>query len=214
MRTIWGELAWQLGGTEAYALVAEADDGDQPRRALWNYSRSAPCLVLIDEWVAYARQLYDASDLARRLIRHAVHLRPGADGRCEGSEGRLLVGVDPGVDIEVGGEAGEQALDRLSNVIGRLEASWRPASAEEGFEIVRRRLFEDRSRNWHANATQLSMSSSSCTRSSRPIPVRVREATTSGGLRPPIRSTRSCSTGSSRTGRRSRSSSEPAVFSG
>ena len=28
------------------------------------------------------------------------------------------------------------------NVVGRVESSWRPASAEEGFEIVRRRLFE------------------------------------------------------------------------
>jgi len=34
------------------------------------------------------------------------------------------------------------ALQRLRNAIGRVEASWRPASAEEGFEIVRRRLFE------------------------------------------------------------------------
>src|SRR5262249_38039425 len=33
-------------------------------------------------------------------------------------------------------------LDRLRNVVGRVESSWRPASAEEGFEIVRRRLFE------------------------------------------------------------------------
>ncbi|MFZ1539624.1 MAG: DUF499 domain-containing protein, partial [Chromatiaceae bacterium] len=34
------------------------------------------------------------------------------------------------------------ALDRLRNVVGRVESSWRPASAEEGFEIVRRRLFQ------------------------------------------------------------------------
>ena len=40
------------------------------------------------------------------------------------------------------GSGGERALDRLRNVIGRVESSWRPASAEEGFEIVRRRLFE------------------------------------------------------------------------
>mgnify|MGYP001594423100 FL=1 len=45
-------------------------------------------------------------------------------------------------DTEVGGQRGREALDRLRNVIGRLESSWRPASAEEGFEIVRRRLFE------------------------------------------------------------------------
>ena len=57
---MWGELAWQLGGAEGYALVAEADrtstsPGDALRELLRKY---APCLVLIDEWVAYARQLY------------------------------------------------------------------------------------------------------------------------------------------------------------
>ena len=45
-------------------------------------------------------------------------------------------------DIEVGGQRGRKALARLRNVVGRIESSWRPASAEEGFEIVRRRLFE------------------------------------------------------------------------
>jgi predicted AAA+ superfamily ATPase len=45
-------------------------------------------------------------------------------------------------DVEVGGQRGREALDRLRNVIGRVESSWRPASDEEGFEIVRRRLFE------------------------------------------------------------------------
>src|SRR6059036_1499123 len=46
-------------------------------------------------------------------------------------------------DVGVGGVRGREALDRLKNVIGRVESSWRPASAEEGFEIVRRRLFDD-----------------------------------------------------------------------
>ena len=45
-------------------------------------------------------------------------------------------------DTEVGGQRGREALERLRNVVGRLESSWKPASAEEGFEIVRRRLFE------------------------------------------------------------------------
>ena len=45
-------------------------------------------------------------------------------------------------DVEVGGIRGREALDRLRNVVGRVESSWRPATAEEGFEIVRRRLFE------------------------------------------------------------------------
>ena len=44
--------------------------------------------------------------------------------------------------MEVGGIRGREALDRLGNVVSRVGSSWRPASAEEGFEIVRRRLFE------------------------------------------------------------------------
>lgn len=42
----------------------------------------------------------------------------------------------------VGGQRGREALARLANVVGRVETSWRPATAEESFEIVRRRLFE------------------------------------------------------------------------
>lgn len=45
-------------------------------------------------------------------------------------------------DVEVGGIRGREALARLRNVIGRVEVPWRPASAEESFEIVRRRLFQ------------------------------------------------------------------------
>ena len=45
-------------------------------------------------------------------------------------------------DEEVGGVRGRAALNRLRNAVGRVESSWRPANAEEGFEIVRRRLFE------------------------------------------------------------------------
>ena len=48
----------------------------------------------------------------------------------------------PASDNEIGGEWGQRALARLKNAIGRVESSWRPASPDEGFEIVRRRLFE------------------------------------------------------------------------
>ncbi|MBN1834566.1 MAG: ATP-binding protein [Spirochaetales bacterium] len=43
---------------------------------------------------------------------------------------------------ENGGEGGREALHRLRNAIGRVQSPWRPASAEESFEIVRRRLFQ------------------------------------------------------------------------
>ena len=65
VRTLWGELAWQLGGKKAFARIAKDDEkatnpGDVLRELFNEYG---PCLILIDEWVAYARQLHDQSDL-------------------------------------------------------------------------------------------------------------------------------------------------------
>jgi predicted AAA+ superfamily ATPase len=43
---------------------------------------------------------------------------------------------------EVGGTAGLEALRHLRSVIHRLESAWQPATIEESFEIVRRRIFK------------------------------------------------------------------------
>ena len=45
-------------------------------------------------------------------------------------------------DVEIGGEGGRVALEGLKRWVGRMESPWRPATAEESFEIVRRRLFQ------------------------------------------------------------------------
>jgi predicted AAA+ superfamily ATPase len=163
VRTLWGELAWQLGGKKAFKRV-QADDekatspGDVLRELFKEYG---PCLVLIDEWVAYARQLHDQSDASTAL---STGLPAGGfetqfsfaqvlTESAKLAKNCLLVISLPASDtagsphtqaddVEVGGQRGREALDRLRNVVGRVESSWRPASAEEGFEIVRRRLFE------------------------------------------------------------------------
>jgi predicted AAA+ superfamily ATPase len=65
VRTLWGELAWQLGGRAAYELVRQDDErATNPGRRLDELlKRFGPALILIDEWVAYARQLHDDKDL-------------------------------------------------------------------------------------------------------------------------------------------------------
>jgi len=145
IRTLWGELAWQLGKAEGYALVAGNDaNGTSPGSQVLCelFKRYNPCLILIDEWVAYVRQTYGKTGLPggsfdtnmtfAQAITEAVRATPGA----------LLVASIPSSDIEIGGEGGKEALTRLKNTFGRMESPWRPASAEESFEIVRRRLFE------------------------------------------------------------------------
>ena len=155
VRTLWGELAWQLGGKKAFARIKADDEkatspGDVLRELFNEYG---PCLILIDEWVAYARQLHDQSDLPAGGFETQFTFAQVLTESAKLAKNCLLVISLPASDtsgsphtqaddVEVGGTRGREALDRLRNVVGRVESSWRPASAEEGFEIVRRRLFQ------------------------------------------------------------------------
>ncbi len=143
VNTMWGELAWQLGGAEGYELVAESDRaGTNPGEALTGLLRvCSPCLILIDEWVAYARQLHGVAGLpAGSFDAHFSFAQALTDAARNAPEA-LLVATIPASDIEVGGEGGKVALTKLENLFSRMETNWRTASTEESFEIVRRRLF-------------------------------------------------------------------------
>lgn len=65
VRTLWGEIAWQLGGKEGYKLVKDDDErATNPGSRMKDlFNKYGPCLILIDEWVAYARQLHATADL-------------------------------------------------------------------------------------------------------------------------------------------------------
>ncbi len=155
VRTLWGELAWQLGGAEAFGRLAEADaTGTNPgTELLADLFGDGPTLILIDEWVAYARQLYGKEGLpAGTFDAHFTFAQSLTEAAKAAPRTLVVISIpasdgvssadDPiGSEIEVGGEGGRRALERLKNVIGRAEAAWQPARAEESFEIVRRRLF-------------------------------------------------------------------------
>ena len=155
VRSLWGELAYQLGGKKAFARVkADDEKATNPGDALRElFKEHGPCLILIDEWVAYARQLHDQSDLPGGIFETQFTFAQALTESAKLAGNCLLVISLPASDtqgsphtqsedVEVGGIRGREALDRLRNVVGRVESSWRPATAEEGFEIVRRRLFE------------------------------------------------------------------------
>ena len=155
VRTLWGELAWQLGGKAGFEKVRQDDEratnpGDTLRILMNEYG---PSLILIDEWVAYARQLHDDADLPAGNFETHFSFAQALTESAKLAKHCLLVISLPASDTassphaqaddeEVGGIRGRAALGRLRNVIGRVESSWAPASTEEGFEIVRRRLFE------------------------------------------------------------------------
>lgn len=146
IRTTWGELAWQLGGAEVFGMIAENDArGIAPGSNLLEaiFKKCAPCLILIDEWVAYLRQIYKVDGLPSGSFDANLSFVQALTEAVKASPGTLLVASLPASQIEVGGEGGQEALARLKQTFSRVESSWRPASQEESYEIVRRRLFKE-----------------------------------------------------------------------
>lgn len=154
VNTLWGELAWQLGGPEAYEIVADADrSGTNPGAALRTLiEKYSPALILIDEWVAYARQLVTDRELPAGSFETQFTFAQSLTEVVRSVPGAMLVVSVPasdsgeagaGSDIEIGGANGQLALERLQNVIRRVADQWRPSSKDESFEIVRRRLFQN-----------------------------------------------------------------------
>ncbi len=143
--TLWGELAWQLLGGEGYAMVAESDaDGTSPGKEVLRQllNNAAPCVILIDELLAFMRQLelekefkagtFDSNISFIQALTEAMKLVPNA----------ILLASLPESELEVGGTMGQRVLNSLEKCFARVESVWKPVASTEAFEIVRRRLFE------------------------------------------------------------------------
>ena len=144
VRTLWGELAWQLGREAGYDLVKEADTtGTSPGKEILAQllAAHAPCVILMDELVGYIRQFeegksyvggtYDSNLSFVQALTEALKAVPSA----------VLLASLPESDKEAGGQRGINALHTLEHYFARVQALWKPVGAEEAFEIVRRRLF-------------------------------------------------------------------------
>tara|TARA_B100000212_G_scaffold336040_1_gene308817 strand:+ start:6399 stop:9659 length:3261 start_codon:yes stop_codon:yes gene_type:complete len=145
VHTLWGELAWQLGGKEGYQQIAASDIQKVApgTRELTNLFKTyGPCLILIDEWVAYARNLVSNSNLPAGTFDAQLTFAQELTESVKQVPNALLLISVPQSRNEIGGSDGEIACDGLKNVVTRIAKQWRPASGTESFEIVRRRLFE------------------------------------------------------------------------
>jgi predicted AAA+ superfamily ATPase len=146
VKTLWGELAWQLGGAEAFARVAESDAaGTSPGKDVLRevLVAAAPCVVLLDELVAYTRQFANGAALAGGTFESNMSFVQALTEAVKQVPNAVLLASLPEGDREAGGERGAEALKTLEHIFGRVEAIWRTTTEQEAFEIVRRRLFED-----------------------------------------------------------------------
>lgn len=144
VRTLWGDLAWQLGGAEGYALVADADtSGTSPGKAVLEtlLAQCAPCVILIDELVAYVRQFEEGKALSGGTFDSNLSFVQALTEALKAVPTAVLLASLPESDKEAGSQRGVKALEALAHHFGRVQALWKPVATEEAFEIVRRRLF-------------------------------------------------------------------------
>ena len=145
-RTLWGELAWQLGGSDAYARVKDADlSGTSPGKDVLTQliAEHAPCVILIDELVAYIRQFEDGKSFTGGTYDSNLTFVQALTEAMKAVPTAVLLASLPESDKEAGSQKGIHALAALSHYFGRVQALWKPVATEEAFEIVRRRLFTD-----------------------------------------------------------------------
>lgn len=148
IRTLWGEMAAQLAeqvnNPKIYDIIKDADKASVPpgsETLIELLDACGPCLILIDELVAYARVLYNVQGLPAGSFDAVLTFIQQLTEAARSSKNSLVVASIPESNIEIGGEAGQKALESIEHTFGRMEAIWKPVAADEGFEIVRRRLF-------------------------------------------------------------------------
>lgn len=138
-KTPWGEIAWQLGGKEAFAHVAKHDEefidpkGDVIEKFL---PADRPCLILMDEVLNYI-STYRERGWHNKLYNFMQALSETIRGR----KNAVLVGSIPASELSYT-DKDHADQQRLKNLLDRLGKAIIVSVESETSEIIRRRLFE------------------------------------------------------------------------
>lgn len=144
--TLWGELAWQLGGREGYERVRNADiqmvaPTAQDIKPI--IEGASPALILIDELADYCNRasgkvvgsgtLFTQTNSFIQTLTEVVASVPKT----------VLICTLPASAREVASsEIGQEILSALETRVVRVGCSVKPVDDEEIYEVVRRRLFD------------------------------------------------------------------------
>ena len=138
LNTLWGIMANQLGGQDAYNFIRDAaiegiSPGGKQLDALFEHV--GPAVILIDELVAYVRNV--GSEAQARLYTFFQTLTQS----IKRSDNVTLVATLPAGKTQAGGQVGMTVLDNLEEILNRVDAVSIPLEVDNAFEVVRRRLF-------------------------------------------------------------------------
>ena len=138
LNTLWGKMADQLGGQDAYDFIREAalngiSPGGKQLDELFEYV--GPSVILIDELVAYVRNVQEVTQESIYTFFQAL------TQSVKRSDNVTLVATLPEGKVQAGGEGGISGLEELESILERVDAVSIPLEVDNSFEVVRRRLF-------------------------------------------------------------------------
>ena len=146
IHTLWGELAYQLGGAEAYEKIKQNDiDLTAPTSAILKpiIQNAGTSLILIDELADYCVKATSKSVGAGNLFSQTNSFMQTLTEVVSSVPKCVLIATLPASATEVADtQIGQTILDSLQTRIVRIGTSVKPVDDEEIFEVVRRRLFE------------------------------------------------------------------------
>jgi hypothetical protein len=147
VRTLWGELAVQLGGRPAYEMLAGADEtrtAPGGARLTELLHRFRPALILMDEVLEYLVKARAVKVGDSNLMEQAGAFLGELTAAVSAVPQTVLVLALPASSLEVAAEnqeAAERLFQYAKKVLGRMELVETPVAQDEVFGVLRRRLF-------------------------------------------------------------------------
>jgi hypothetical protein len=145
IRTLWGEMAYQLGGATGYAMVADHDaklvsPGSEVLTQL--LASAGPCVILFDETLHYVDRAANQDGIERNLAAQSVAFLRELTDAVSATPGAMMVVSLTASRVEQLSARAMEWLASMNEQVIREAAKKTPIERTEIHEIVRQRLFE------------------------------------------------------------------------
>lgn len=146
IRTIWGEIAYQLGGLNAYNIIKENDQQLSAPKGLFKkvLDQCKPALILIDELADYCVSASAITVGKSSLADQTISFMQEFTEAVASTENCVAIITLPASVQEVANSPeAASILSSLQSRVSRVGADTQPVAEDEIYEVIRRRLFED-----------------------------------------------------------------------
>jgi predicted AAA+ superfamily ATPase len=144
IQTLWGEIAYQLGGKEGYLEFQENDKKriSPGKEKLKKFlMEKQPFILLLDEVLQYIAKAngvsYSKTNLGSQTFAFFQEITEAVASIPKGS----MIVTLPSSVLEDYTVSGEESLRKLNKIFGRIESIETPVKGEEIYSVINKKLF-------------------------------------------------------------------------